>query len=65
MGAANGQDNSGARATAHAFDIIGDVHGELPALRQLGRDLGYDVDGGWTHPDNRLLVFLGDAEVRH
>ena len=64
MGAANGQDNSGARATAHAFDIIGDVHGELPALRQLGRDLGYDVDGGWTHPDNRLLVFLGDLVDR-
>jgi hypothetical protein len=46
------------------LDIIGDVHGELPALRALGRRLGYDVDGGWTHPDGRFLIFLGDLVDR-
>jgi hypothetical protein len=46
------------------LDIIGDVHGELPALRALGRRLGYDVDGGWTHPANRFLIFLGDLVDR-
>jgi hypothetical protein len=39
--------NRGERVT---YDIIGDVHGELPALTALGRELGYDVDGGWVHP---------------
>lgn len=47
-----------------ALDIIGDVHGELPALRALGRRLGYDVDGGWTHPSGRFLIFLGDLVDR-
>ncbi len=61
---AHGQEDSGLIPTPHAFDIIGDVHGELPALQQLGRNLGYDVDAGWTHPDNRLLVFLGDLVDR-
>lgn len=49
---------------AHNLDIIGDVHGELPALRALGRHLGYDVDRGWTHPANRFLIFLGDLVDR-
>lgn len=47
-----------------ALDIIGDVHGELPALRALGRRLGYDADGDWTHPEGRFLVFLGDLVDR-
>jgi hypothetical protein len=46
------------------FDIIGDIHGELPALRALGRELGYDVDGGWSHPERRFLIFLGDLVDR-
>ena len=48
----------------YPLDIIGDVHGELPALRALGRRLGYDVDGGWSHPEGRFLVFLGDLVDR-
>lgn len=47
-----------------AFDVIGDIHGQLGALRALGRDLGYDVDGGWSHPEGRVLVFLGDLVDR-
>jgi hypothetical protein len=42
------------------IDIIGDVHGHYDALVALGRVLGYDTRGGWTHPDGRLLVFVGD-----
>lgn len=48
----------------HRFDVIGDVHGQLGALRGLGRHLGYDVDDGWTHPDGRVLVFVGDLVDR-
>jgi hypothetical protein len=40
------------------LDVVGDVHGELDALRALLRHLGYDADGG--HPDGRRLVFVGD-----
>lgn len=47
-----------------AFDIIGDIHGNLPALLALGRDLGYDVAAGWDHPEGRLPVFLGDLVDR-
>ncbi len=46
----------------HAFDIIGDIHGELPALQALGHQLGYSSD--WTHPDGRFLIFLGDLVDR-
>ncbi len=53
-------------------DVIGDVHGEIDALRSLEFLLGYEPDG--SHPANRRLVFLGDlcdrgpdspAVVRH
>lgn len=44
------------------FDVIGDVHGELPALMSLGRELGYRED--WTHPEGRKLIFLGDLVDR-
>jgi hypothetical protein len=48
-----------------AFDIIGDIHGELPALRALGSELGYDVDRDeWPHPEGRRLIFLGDLVDR-
>lgn len=40
------------------LDIIGDVHGELTALRRLLARLGYDEDG--RHPAGRRLVFVGD-----
>lgn len=42
------------------LDIIGDIHGQFPALKLLGRRLGYRVDGDWSHPEDRRLVFLGD-----
>jgi hypothetical protein len=41
-----------------ALDIIGDVHGEIDALRALLTRLGYDTDG--RHRDERRLVFVGD-----
>jgi hypothetical protein len=40
------------------LDIVGDVHGELDALRSLLRALGYTARG--THPAGRRLVFVGD-----
>jgi hypothetical protein len=44
------------------LDLIGDVHGEIDALRSLLDCLGYDEDGG--HPAGRQLVFLGDLVDR-
>lgn len=40
------------------IDVIGDVHGEIDALRSLEFFLGYRPDG--SHPGNRRLVFVGD-----
>ncbi|MFT7465262.1 MAG: hypothetical protein ACI9EF_003627 [Pseudohongiellaceae bacterium] len=42
------------------LDVIGDVHGHLAGLLTLCRDLGYDVEGDGSHPDGRLLLFVGD-----
>lgn len=47
-----------------ALDVIGDVHGQLAALRALGHRLGYGVDSGWEHPQHRVLVFVGDLVDR-
>lgn len=44
------------------LDIVGDVHGELEALRKLMKVLGYDENG--NHPKNRKLVFVGDLVDR-
>ena len=41
-----------------AFDVIGDVHGCLDALRRLCGALGYDDQ--FHHPDGRTLAFVGD-----
>jgi hypothetical protein len=43
---------------AGPLDIVGDVHGEAQALRQLLAALGYERDG--AHPAGRRLVFVGD-----
>ena len=43
---------------AGPLDIVGDIHGELIALRELLRHLGYDRFG--AHPQGRKLVFVGD-----
>jgi Calcineurin-like phosphoesterase len=44
------------------IDIIGDVHGELPALRELLVRLRYDETG--RHPEGRRMVFVGDLGDR-
>lgn len=44
------------------IDIVGDVHGEIEALRDLLGHLGYADDG--RHPEGRRLVFLGDLTDR-
>ncbi len=44
------------------IDIVGDIHGEIEALRQLLKSLGYDQYG--IHPDGRRLVFVGDLVDR-
>lgn len=40
------------------LDVVGDVHGEIDALRHLLTHLGYDEGG--RHPAGRRLVFVGD-----
>ncbi len=47
---------------AETYDIIGDVHGCLDALRRLCDALGYDE--AFCHPEDRRLVFLGDLADR-
>ena len=44
------------------LDIVGDVHGEIDALRALLARLGYAKDG--SHPQQRRLVFVGDLTDR-
>ena len=39
------------------IDIIGDIHGEIDALRELLVHMGYDSAG--EHPNGRRLVFIG------
>jgi hypothetical protein len=40
------------------IDVIGDIHGEIDALEDLLRVLGYR--GAGEHPAGRRLVFIGD-----
>jgi hypothetical protein len=44
------------------LDVVGDVHGEIVALHELRRRLGYDERG--RHPEGRRLVFVGDLGDR-
>jgi hypothetical protein len=44
------------------LDVVGDVHGEIGALTELMRRLGYSETG--THPGGRRLVFVGDLVDR-
>ena len=45
-----------------ALDIVGDIHGEIDAVRNLLKVLGYDAHG--KHPGGRSLVFVGDLVDR-
>lgn len=47
-----------ARAFDGPLDVVGDVHGEVEALDDLLRVLGYRGRG--EHPAGRRLVFIGD-----
>jgi hypothetical protein len=44
------------------IDVLGDVHGEVVALHELRRRLGYDERG--RHPQGRHMVFVGDLGDR-
>jgi hypothetical protein len=44
------------------IDVVGDVHGEILALHELRRRLGYDDRG--RNPEGRRLVFVGDLGDR-
>jgi len=44
------------------IDIVGDIHGEIGAFRDLMRHLAYGDDG--SHPAGRRLVFVGDLTDR-
>ncbi|MFC6592762.1 polynucleotide kinase-phosphatase [Deinococcus lacus] len=46
------------------FDFIGDVHGCLAELEELLLRLGYRPEEGWTHPEGRTAVFVGDLVDR-
>jgi hypothetical protein len=51
------------RELAHGpIDIIGDVHGEIEALRALLGRLGYEPTG--RHPEGRRPIFVGDLTDR-
>ena len=42
-------------------DFVGDIHGNAKSLRLLLDKLGYNKDNGnWNHPENRVLLVLGD-----
>ncbi len=55
-----------AAANQRAFDVIGDIHGCWPELRDLWDTLGYQWDKGNLprHPQGRLPVFVGDLADR-
>jgi len=44
------------------LDILGDIHGEIEALKKIIKSLGYDING--SHPEGRKLVFVGDLVDR-
>ena len=49
---------------AQGFDIIGDIHGYVNALKRLLSTLGYSEQNGiWSHPQ-RKAIFVGDLVVQ-
>ena len=52
------------KVIAQGFDIIGDIHGYVEALKRLLSTLGYkEMDGVWTHT-HRKAIFVGDLVDR-
>jgi hypothetical protein len=47
---------------AGPIDVVGDVHGEIAALRALLENLGHSPEG--LHAEGRRLVFVGDLVDR-
>lgn len=46
-----------------SYDLIGDIHGHHDKLVAILNALGYQQRGefsGWTHPEGRKVIFLGD-----
>jgi hypothetical protein len=46
-----------------SYDLIGDIHGQHDKLLAILHDLGYEPRAefsGWTHPEGRKVIFLGD-----
>ena len=46
------------------LDLVGDVHGCLMELEALMLELGWRREPSWHHPEQRLLVFVGDLVDR-
>ena len=43
------------------FDFIGDIHGHAYALKFILKKLDYQwSDNGYSHPEGRKVLFLGD-----
>lgn len=40
------------------LDVVGDIHGQVDALRSLLRELDYSPEG--SHPEDRKVIFVGD-----
>lgn len=56
---------SGVRVNHDRLDLIGDIHGCSAELDALLARLGWSCqDGRWSHPDDRLLIFVGDLADR-
>ncbi len=52
------------KIVAQGFDIIGDIHGYVDALKRLLSTLGYqEINGVWGHP-KRKAIFVGDLVDR-
>ena len=49
-------------SSAECYDVIGDLHGCTPSLRNLADLLGYDAH--YSHPEGRKLAFVGDIADR-
>ena len=54
------------RHDVHECDVIGDLHGCFDELVDLVEKLGYEQDqnGLYSHPEGRVLVFVGDMTDR-